>query len=39
MQERMALVGGRLLLSSCPGGGTLVRAEVPLEPSPVMSSE
>jgi len=31
MQERMALVGGRLLLDSQPGRGTLVRAEVPLE--------
>ena len=30
MQERMALVGGRLQLSSWPGAGTLVRAEVPL---------
>jgi two-component system sensor histidine kinase UhpB len=34
MQERMALVGGRLQLSAWPGTGTLVRAEVPLgEPS------
>ena len=32
MQERMALVGGRLQLRSQPGRGTLVRAEVPVEP-------
>jgi two-component system sensor histidine kinase UhpB len=31
MQERMALVGGRLQLRSWRGGGTLVRAEVPLD--------
>jgi two-component system sensor histidine kinase UhpB len=37
MQERMALVGGRLQLSAWPGGGTLVRAEVPLDPVPVFS--
>ena len=36
MQERMALVGGRLQLTSRPGGGTLVRAAVPLaQPSTV----
>jgi two-component system sensor histidine kinase UhpB len=34
MQERMALVGGRLQLRSQPGRGTLVRAEVPMEPFP-----
>ncbi|HZR99559.1 MAG TPA: sensor histidine kinase [Chloroflexota bacterium] len=34
MQERMALVGGRLQLLSRPGRGTLVRAEVPMEPFP-----
>ena len=31
MQERMTLVGGRLQLSAWQGGGTLVRAEVPLD--------
>ena len=31
MQERMTLVAGRLQLSSWQGGGTLVRAEVPLD--------
>jgi two-component system sensor histidine kinase UhpB len=30
MRERMSLVGGRLTISSWPGGGTTVRAEVPL---------
>lgn len=36
MQERMALVGGRLQLVSRPGAGTLVRAEVPLhEPAAI----
>jgi len=34
MQERMALVGGRLHLRSRPGSGTLVHAEVPIEPFP-----
>jgi two-component system sensor histidine kinase UhpB len=34
MQERMALVGGRLQLHSRPGRGTLVRAEVPVEGLP-----
>jgi PAS domain S-box-containing protein len=33
MQERVALVGGQLLISSQPGAGTLVVAEVPLLPS------
>jgi two-component system sensor histidine kinase UhpB len=32
MQERMALVGGRLQIHSRPGAGTLVRAEAPVEP-------
>jgi len=30
MRERMSLVGGRLAISSRPGAGTTVRAEVPL---------
>jgi two-component system sensor histidine kinase UhpB len=39
MQERMTLVGGRLQLSSWLGGGTLVRADVPLEELSVISSQ
>jgi signal transduction histidine kinase len=36
MQERMALIGGRLQLTSRPGAGARVRAEVPIvEPSPL----
>jgi two-component system sensor histidine kinase UhpB len=31
-QERIALVGGRLTVESTPGGGTTVRAAIPLEP-------
>lgn len=31
MQERMALVGGRLTIESAPGSGTTVLAEVPLD--------
>jgi signal transduction histidine kinase len=30
MQERVALVGGQLQISSQPGAGTLVVAEVPV---------
>jgi PAS domain S-box-containing protein len=33
MQERVELLGGRLLISSHPGIGTLVIAEVPIPPS------
>jgi PAS domain S-box-containing protein len=33
MQERVALVGGQLQISSHPGAGTLVVAEVPLLPA------
>jgi signal transduction histidine kinase len=32
MRERAGLVGGRLLVESTPGAGTLVRAELPLLP-------
>ncbi|HLH21454.1 MAG TPA: sensor histidine kinase [Chloroflexota bacterium] len=39
MQERMALVGGRLQLSAWPNRGALVRAEVPLDELSVLSSE
>jgi two-component system sensor histidine kinase UhpB len=39
MQERMALVGGRLVLISRRGSGTLVRAEVPLEGFPTVMSD
>ena len=39
MQERMALVGGRLELISRRGDGTLVRAEVPLEGFPTVMSD
>jgi two-component system, NarL family, sensor histidine kinase UhpB len=35
MQERMALVGGRLEILSRPGSGTVVRAEAPVEPMPL----
>lgn len=40
MRERMALVGGRVSISSAPSGGTLVRAEAPMDglglaPAPV----
>ena len=34
MRERVALVGGVLMIESTPGRGTLVRAEVPWKPSP-----
>jgi signal transduction histidine kinase len=30
MQERMALVGGRLSIESSPGGGTTIVAQVPV---------
>jgi signal transduction histidine kinase len=30
MQERLALVGGQLVIDSAPGGGTRVNARVPL---------
>jgi signal transduction histidine kinase len=33
MQERTHLIGGRLVVESSPGVGTLVRAELPLDPS------
>jgi two-component system sensor histidine kinase UhpB len=39
MQERMALVGGRLQLSAWRGGGTLVRAEVPLDEPSALGSQ
>jgi two-component system, NarL family, sensor histidine kinase UhpB len=39
MQERMTLVGGRLQLSAWQGGGTLVRAEVPLDEQSVIGGE
>jgi signal transduction histidine kinase len=32
MRERTHLLGGRLLVESSPGVGTLVRGELPLEP-------
>ena len=32
MEERAALVGGRLTIESTPGKGTTVFVEVPLEP-------
>ncbi len=34
MRERIALLGGTLMIESTPGRGTLVRAEVPWKPSP-----
>jgi two-component system sensor histidine kinase UhpB len=39
MQERMTLVGGRLQLSAWQGGGTLVRAEVPLDEPSALTPE
>jgi signal transduction histidine kinase len=38
MQERIELVGGQFIVSSQPGLGTLLVAEVPLQPSPVERS-
>jgi signal transduction histidine kinase len=37
MRERVALAGGRLEIESRPGGGTILRAELP-SPSPVRAS-
>lgn len=34
MQERLALVGGRLSIQSWPGGGTRIEADVPLQETP-----
>ncbi|MDQ7820392.1 MAG: histidine kinase [Armatimonadota bacterium] len=34
MQERVALVGGTLSIDSRPGGGTVVRADIPVPPPP-----
>ena len=34
MHERVDLVGGRLLINSAPGGGTVVRAELPATHEP-----
>ena len=39
MQERVALVGGQLLIDSQPGAGTRVVAEVPLPPAGELSAE
>lgn len=35
MRERLALVGGKLDIDTRPGGGTIVRARLPLEQTPV----
>jgi signal transduction histidine kinase len=35
MRERAAAAGGRLVVTSAPGGGTRIRAEVPLVDEPV----
>ena len=35
MQERVELVDGRLVIDSTPGGGTVVRAEIPALHEPV----
>jgi signal transduction histidine kinase len=32
MEERVELLGGRLIVESAPGRGTVVRAELPLDP-------
>jgi len=34
MRDRVQLLGGRFEISSAPGAGTMVRVELPLEPSP-----
>ena len=33
MRERLAMVGGRLTITSATGTGTLITAEVPIPPS------
>lgn len=39
MRERARLLGGECIITSAPGRGTLVRAVVPLEPSPARNKE
>ena len=34
MQDRVGLVGGRFDITSTPGGGTCIRVDIPLAPSP-----
>ncbi len=38
MSERSSRLGGRFILTSKPGEGTLVRVEIPLNPSPTLPS-
>jgi signal transduction histidine kinase len=37
LADRIAVTGGRMLLSSPPGGPTLLRAELPWTPTPTLS--
>jgi PAS domain S-box-containing protein len=39
MQERCTLLGGKLEISSDPGAGTFILAELPIEPSRLSSSD
>ena len=38
MRERLRMIGGNVSIISAPGRGTVIRAEVPLEPSSISSS-